>query len=191
MMKFYQEALSESAKALLNSEAQVHHYVTQLGELKAQRLTEQIIGRDYPFHFLLESRKTYNGKYEDCDYKAVHVDISVSDLRLPRSIRNNDTILYVSIVFLRNPEMILSSNLKLTDLEKKLLKNLKSYHNIEHGQNCSWFTGSQVIKLGRELAELKNNIHTVIDLSWNFSFEKLLSDNFLTNGIKARQSLTI
>lgn len=191
MLEFYQNLLSESAKTLLNSEAQIRSHVIQLGSLKAQNLTEKIIGKKYSFHSLLPPSKECGGEYEEVDYKAVHIDSSLDDWNLSRKVREDETLITITITFLRDPSVILSSKLKLTDTEKKMLRKLNMYYDIRDGYNSSWFKGSEVTDLGDRLVELKHRIYTSISLSWDYSLSQLLSDDFLTRGIKAQQSLIL
>jgi hypothetical protein len=191
MVRFYQDALSESVKTLLNSEAQLQQYVIQLGNLKVKKLSEQIIGREFPIHALLSSRKTYDGEYEATGYKAVHIDICTEKWDLLNKVKENGSLLTLSIAFLRDPSVIINSKQKLTDKEKEILRSLKRYYNINPKHNATWFSGSEVIKLGRNLSDLKHHIYATVELSWNYSLEKLLSSSYLTNGIRAEQNLTI
>lgn len=191
MMKFYQNALSESAKMLINSEAQIKSHVNQLGKLRAESLGKQIIGKEFPVDALLESCKDCQGEYEKVGYKAVHVDADFNSWNLLDSIRNNSSILTISVVFVRDPDVILKSNIKLTDLEKKLLRKLRRYYAVSPGRNSRWFTCLDVANPGDQLPDLRNSIHAVIRLYWKCSLEQLLSEDFLTRGIKAEKSLTL
>lgn len=191
MMKLYQEALSESAKELFNSEAQVLNYVTQLGTFKVKKLSEQIVGKNYPSHFLLRSYKTYCGEYEKVDYKAVHVDFRIYDYNILRSIRDDESILSISAVFVRDPDVILDSKLKLTDAEKRILRKLKEYYKVKDASGSRWFKNSEVENLESDLSSLKHHIHAVIPLYWTYSLKDILSEDFPIKGIKAELSLTI
>lgn len=189
MIKFYQEALSESTKALLNSSAQVLSHIEQLGEYKASDIASHIVGREYSIDSLVSSRETYYGKYEDVPYKAVHVDSKVHRWNLVSTVMENSTLLTISVVFLRDPEVILSSRLKLTNEERKLLRKLREYYHVSEGHNSSWYSGSTVVNIGSKLSELKHHICAVVELPWSFSMKRLLSSSFSIGSIKAEQTL--
>ena len=194
-LEFYQEALTKSAEALLNANAQVQSYAALLAKMKKDAIAEKMIGEVYNIDALMQKNhykyKDFAGKELKCVVVKSYVEED-SVLYIKKDTHYNGLI-NIEIIFLADPDTILNSKQKVTDKEKELLKKLSNFYAIGKGnkRNQSEYDyGHQSLtSMADELYYLKHKYRMSFSLTWQYSFEKILSGNFLTSGLKAVQTL--
>lgn len=194
-ISFYQQAFLRSAEKLLGAEAETRKMLERLAWEKAEAVAKKIIGKTFDATQLISTVSYYYKDYKGYDYKAVFAEGSVVDNFVDNITDNhrfykNDSLLYVSVLFMRDPNEV--PGIKLTDKEKSCLKALSWFWDrVKDGENPHYKTyGSKSIyDIHRELCELKNNLHLVYDLQWSYSLQDITSSNFLSCGLRAVANL--
>ena len=189
LLDFYQTTLGHSVELYLDSGVQIEENLKQLGNIKAKYIASKIMGKEYSRNALIDSHKTWHGTYEDVPYKLLYINVSVRNYSVKDAIVGNGSLVTISLQFVRDPNVVLNSKLKLTDAEKKLLREIKECIHTLKGELPHYSYYDRLTKLNNNLSDLKHNIGMVINLSWDYNLERLLDSNFLTNGMRAEESL--
>lgn len=191
--KLYQEAIAHSVELLNNADAQLRNYVKKVADMRANNVAERVIGRNYTLSDLM-AKSDWNFKYyEDVPYKAILVEPKIEYCFLEGALDYNFraySLVSLCIYFLRDPETILKSKIKLTDKERKLLNELIPHYKVKQGSRRD-NAGSMrdIDKTCNQLETLKHGLHMCISLEWKSTLDDILRDNYLTRGIKAQVPL--
>ena len=188
-IEFFQKALANSVEILLNTEAQVTSHLRWLAETK--RLAIERATKD----------KEFNSD-DICDYdewsqanmardkmmRVVGVGSALNDYNLVELLKARGRGLFgktmtLYVFFMRNPDEILQSKAKLTPDEKTYLKKMKYYY--DHRDHNGHQERSEMSETNQSLRELKHKYNILLKLEWQYNFNDVISDNFLTKGIRA------
>lgn len=189
-IEFYQKAFADSVQKMMDANAQVYEYLRRLMYMKENYVAKKIIGREYSALALIDSLKHWRCTYEDVPFKCIGMDSVVYNSSLYSAMCDNSSIIEFEVRFMRDPDTILKSRMKLTEREKQILKKMKDdfWHTNESRLPLTKDYG-ELSRLHNELCGLKHRIGMVIECSWYYSFNELMDENFLTDGLKAQKSL--
>lgn len=189
-IEFYQKALADSAQKMMDANAQVYEYMRRLMYLRENYIAKKIIGREYPALDLIDSLKHWECTYENVPFKCIGMDYTCYNSSMYSAMCDNSSMIELEIRFMRDPDVLLKSRLKLTEREKQLLKKMKDdfWHTYE-GRLPLTKNYDELSRLHNELCGLKHRIGMVIECSWYYDFSKLMDKDFLINGLRAQKSI--
>lgn len=178
--------LANAAERLLNAEAEVLSVLRWMADKKREAITEKVAKSTFKAKDLTSSNWRVEYLNPEAEMKIVAVESKITDYFLTDFIRDVDTRRYsnlvtLSIYFMQDPDDYLKSKKKLTDAEKKILRELKEYYDVKYINRND---GNKMDKLNSELIALKHGISIVTYAEWEYSLDKLLSDNFLFSGLR-------
>lgn len=165
-LTFYQEMVAEATKRRINAEADEDNALDLLFGLKMNYIEEQIAKKNYYIDgfyrkpVLIERYKT---KWPEDEY---------------------DLIIYFAVV----PETLRKYK-DLTEAEEKLLKTYEDnvYSKIrfewiveKNKKLIDWVLRSD---LHRDMWNCKNGIELILEQGWSFSFDELMSEDFVERGL--------
>lgn len=183
--EFIQNTLSNSVERLINAEAEVVSNLRWIIEQKEKVVTKKVQDKTYLASMLLVSNDwKAEGIDRDAEMKVVAIYSGVDKYNLVDSLKSTkdsySSVTRISIVFMQNPNDILSSKKKLTESERKILKALKDYYNKKY----YYPDNDKIMQLNRDLHALKHQFSVAYEATWSFALESILEDDFITRGLK-------
>lgn len=185
-IKINQEMLSHAVESVVNAEAAVKTHLNWIGERKRMAVIEKIKDQTYRAYNLISDAYCDRGVDPAAMMKPVCVEMRVNSFDLIESIKNigstyRASLLSLYITFMQDPEVHLGSKKKLTDAEKKLLKDLGKYYT---NSDLVYKRDDKVTIINSNLKDLKHNINIATGLQWSFSLGDILDPDFLRHGLK-------
>lgn len=188
---FFQKALANSVEILLNTEAHVISHLRWLAESKRRAIAAVAIGKDFNSddlcdydmweHSYLKSNTMMRVVGVVCDINSYYLVDALKSTQ--RGIFNSAMTLKVN--FMRNPDEILQSKAELTADEKRYLKKMKHfYKNSEYNDYHEFF---EMQNTNRDLRNLKHHYNILLTQEWQYNFDDVLDDDFLSNGIRSER----
>lgn len=162
--------------------------------MKANALSKKILGKSFGIESLCSNEGWVYEKLEGKSLKCVMITPSFDKLFIHRNLSDGDNceLLDIKVHFLVNPNPLLNDKKNLTDKERELLKILSQYYDCAtRGMNPmdGIFNDNGIAHVADELYYLKHRHYMHFSLTWSYTFEKIVSNYFLTTGLKAVDKL--
>lgn len=186
---FFQKALANSVEILLNTEAHVISHLRWLAESKRMAIAAAAIGKDFNSDDICDYDKlahSYLKRNTMMRVVGVMCDINCYELNgwFKSRERGMFHAMTLKVNFMRNPDEILQSKAELTADEKRYLKKMKHfYENSEY--NDYYFYEMQSTNIN--LCNLKHHYNILLTQEWQYNFDDVLDDDFLSNGIRSKR----
>ena len=185
-IKYNQQMLSNAVESLVNAEAAVMAHLKWIGEKKRLAVIDRIKDSTYKAYNLTSGDWRERGIDPAAQMKPINVDVSFANHNIVNRVKENKKenwggLITLSITFMQDPEVFLGSKKKLTDVEKKLLKDLKRIYDngdIHYNRN------EKICEINSTLRDLKHNINVVIYAQWSFTLDTILTTDFLLYGLR-------
>lgn len=189
-IRIVQKGLEEATAKQIEVSAAISQYFHIIASEKEHYVRKQLLDKEFLCEDLLEPGKsTYDWKYEDYEghiYKTVATDITVDEWEARNPYGGGKRRPFsLEIAFLRNPDEILNSKMKLTDGEIKILKNLQKSYERKYGHADY----GHLKQAQYDLRKLKHKINLLITIYWSFTFEEITEEDFLEHGLRAQSRL--
>ena len=188
-IEFFQNALANSVEILLNTETHVQAHLKWLIESKRCAIEKMAMGNVFNSDALCDYDEwEQRGLEHDTDMKVVAVFSAFSNYDLIGKLKSREknwitNLFEIKVVFMRDPEPILKSKAKLTEMEKGILKDMSNYYQLKVYQP----DGEKVLKLNQDLKYLKHKYNMAFSYSWCYGFDDILDKDFLSYGIRAKK----
>lgn len=171
-----QRGLEDALAKHMEVEGAMKNYFELIASAKRQYVRRKLVQKEFRCEDLLNP-KELQYEYRGADvaghvFKCVAVRVEVNAFATVYPATSKP--INMSILFLRNPDEILSGNKKLTDLEKRYLKQLNNNYMAVFGGLYD-----EIFAAARELSGLKHGIRLVIQRDWEFSFQEVTSQGFV------------
>lgn len=185
-IKYNQQMLSNAVESLVNAEAAVMSHLKWIGEKKRLAVIDSIKDSTYKAYNLTSGAWYEKGIDPAAQMKPINVDVSLANHNIVNRIKENKKenwggLITLNITFMQDPETFLGSKRKLTDMEKKLLKDLK---RIYDKSDIHYNRDEKAYEINSTLRDLKHNINVVIHAQWSFTLDTILTTDFLLYGLK-------
>lgn len=189
-IRIAQQGLEEAMQKSIEAAGAMVRFTQIIAKAKEAYVKEKLMGEEFLCDDLLEPGKdTYEWKYEDFKdhvFKVVAVKTEVDSWEARKSYDGGACKLFtLNIAFLRDPDEILNSKMKLTTCEIKLLKELNNYY----GRNWGYRDYDDLVEIQRNLRELKHNFNLLITSYWSFPFDTITQDGFVEYGLRAQSKI--
>lgn len=182
-----QRALSNSIEALLNAEAQVQAHLEWIAEAKRLAIIKKVEGKQFRAgDIIVDKGWRTNTIDKNAIMKVISVTSSVQDYNLVSAIRDHTygNLIYLSIYFLQNPQEILDSKMKLTEAERKILKEMLPLY-----KNFKKTNGEKAEYLNRGLMDLKHKLNISYQACWSFHLDAILVEDFIERGVRCNNTI--
>ena len=190
---FYKNGFMAAAERMICAEAECRQFLLKVMKEKAVYVKNRIKEYTYGKDDLLEQKDYYGKYYREGTYKAVLVEAEVSHGMMQGIV---DTESYYSgrvasltVLFMQDPnELLDDKKLKMTDGEKRILKRFKKTYD----RGCMISGGNDIEEIkvaGHDLWCLKNELRVVHECTWTYSFDRIMSEGFIENGLKAAKTI--
>ena len=179
-IQFLQESLQHSTERLIGADAECRNLVIMLAKEKEKYVKEKINGNIFPASAILETTDiSWPGK-SDVRYKVIGVDGKLLwSYKTPiQGSYDENNIIGLTITFMRDPQEILESKIKLTEKERFILKSLKTSYER------SYMYSEDKEKINA-LGNLKHEIRLAVELSWTYNFDDIMDEIFIKKGLIA------
>lgn len=190
-LEFFQKALANSVEILLNTHAQVLSHLQWLAGSKSLAIEKATKDLEFNSDDLCDYDEwSQSNMARDTMMRVVGVKSYLNDFDLVGSLRSRSRGMFskamtLTVYFMRDPDEILKSKAKLTDDEKIYLKMMKHLYDNRERNDASDF--QNMVETNRWLRDLKHKYNILLTLEWGFSFDDMISDDFMNNGIRTKR----
>ena len=182
-MDLYREGLVHAAERLIQAEAECRRFAEIMMREKQEKVVNKCLGKVFKCDdiFIKEQWRTENfkGRETKCIGVSFSVYHNMYDTLTDQHYEWQPKMANMTLHFLCDPDEYLNSKKKLTEKERSLLKEMRGCYECRNNNRLS----DKAEKLSNELDGLKNSIYMYNDLTWSFSLDRLLADDFLSSSL--------
>lgn len=187
---FFQKALANSVEILLNTEAHVLSHLQWLAESKRRAIAAAAIGKDFNSDDICDYDKLAHSYLKrntmmrvvgvvceiNCDY--------LTEWFKSRKCEEAMNPMTLKVNFMQNPDEILQSKAELTADEKRYLKKMKNLYENSENNDYNFY---EMLSTNIDLRNLKHHHNILLTQEWQYNFNDVLSDDFLSKGIRLKR----